>query len=67
MEILGSVASAAEFMATSQTNNLFFLVKSPLFMQFLDICVLKYPDSLSSLVLALAVRNNFQYHQAGSE
>jgi hypothetical protein len=46
MGILSSVASAAEFMATSQTNKLFFLVKSPLFMQFLDICVLKYPDPL---------------------
>jgi hypothetical protein len=46
MGILSSVGSAAEFVATSQTNNLFFLVRSPLFMQFLDICVLKYPDPL---------------------
>ncbi|TVY57966.1 Heterokaryon incompatibility protein 6,OR allele [Lachnellula cervina] len=46
MGLLNSIGAFADRVSTSQQNNSFYLVKSPLFMQFLDICVLRYPDPL---------------------
>ncbi|TVY12791.1 hypothetical protein LARI1_G009399 [Lachnellula arida] len=46
MGLLNSIGACADWISTSQQNNSFYLVKSPLFMQFLDICVLRYPDPL---------------------
>jgi hypothetical protein len=38
--------AAANKLSTSQSNSNFYLVRTPLFMLFLDICVLNYPDPL---------------------
>ncbi|TVY33062.1 Heterokaryon incompatibility protein 6,OR allele, partial [Lachnellula occidentalis] len=46
MDLLNSIGAFADRLSTSQSNNSFYLIKSPLFMQFLDICVLRYPDPL---------------------
>jgi hypothetical protein len=46
MGLLDSLGSIADRMSTSQQNHSFYLVRAPLFMQFLDICVLRYPDPL---------------------
>lgn len=46
MGFFNSVGNAAERFSTAQQNNSFYLVTTPLFMQFLDLCVLRYPDPL---------------------
>ncbi|KAM3067068.1 hypothetical protein ACMFMG_011741 [Clarireedia jacksonii] len=44
---LGAAAeAAANKLSTSQSNSSFYLFRTPLFMLFLDICVLNYPDPL---------------------
>ncbi|KAF8851382.1 hypothetical protein BDZ45DRAFT_151978 [Acephala macrosclerotiorum] len=46
MGLLNSLGEIAAWMSTSQSNNNFYLVRTPLFKQFLDICVWNYPDPL---------------------
>jgi len=46
MGLLNSIGAFADRVSTSHQNDSFYLVKSPLFMQFWDICVLRYPDPL---------------------
>ena len=46
MRILYYLGAAADKLSTSQSNSNLYLVRTPLFMLFLDICVLNYPDPL---------------------
>jgi hypothetical protein len=46
MRILYYLGTAAIKLNTFEFNSRFYLARTPLFMQFLDICVLNYPDPL---------------------
>ncbi|PMD19286.1 hypothetical protein NA56DRAFT_705874 [Hyaloscypha hepaticicola] len=46
MRIFYYLGSVAAKLSSAYTNNNFYLTRTPLFMPFLDICVLNYPDPL---------------------
>ncbi|KAN0102679.1 heterokaryon incompatibility protein 6,OR allele [Hyaloscypha variabilis] len=46
MGLLNYFGAAAVKISTSQNNSTFYLIRSPLFNQFLHICVLNFPDPL---------------------
>jgi hypothetical protein len=46
MGLLGALGSVARFLSSAPTNSTFLLLRTPLFVQFLDICFLNYPDPL---------------------
>ncbi|KAE8451317.1 hypothetical protein EG329_004483 [Mollisiaceae sp. DMI_Dod_QoI] len=46
MGFFDSLGAWADRMSTSERNHKFYLIRTPLFKQFLDICVWNYPDPL---------------------